>query len=477
MSEDILVNITPRETRVAVVDNGILQEIYIERESRLGLVGNIYKGRVERVMPGMQAAFIEIGLERTAFLHEDDLTISEPKKLINSTLSEGQEVIVQVVKDPFSSKGARLTMHLSISSRSLVMIPDANNVSVSLKIIDPAERERLKQLLMSGAACSPHGFIIRTAAEGAIELEKDKLYLLKQWDKIFALTAKVKCGDLIHQELRLALRTFRDIVTINTESVKIDNPAQFEQIKEFISEFASDFQGKIEIYTDNRPLFDFYGINDEIAKALQRRTSLKSGGYLIIDQNEAMSTIDVNTGAFVGHRNLEETVYKTNLEAASVIARQIRLRNLAGIIIIDFIDMHDQEHRSKVLRVLEKELTRDPIKTIISDFSALSLVQMTRKRTRESLQHCLCEPCSSCSGRGYISSVETISFEIFREINRSVNAFPAESLLIIAAPVVINFLMEEEAKTLTDLEHLWHKKIKLQSEPLYQQEQYDMVLL
>lgn len=477
MSEEILINVTSREARVALVENGILQEIYIERANRLGIVGNIYKGRIVRVLPGMQAAFVDIGLERTAFLHQADYLLQEPPIPIETVLRQGQELLVQIIKDPVNGKGARLTTDLSIASRSLVLVPRLSQLSISLKIIDPLERERLKSLLTADGSDNTANFIIRTVAEGVQSLEKDKAYLLKQWAKITNKIPFAKCGELIYQDLGLIPRTLRDVVSDKTERIRVDDPSQILYIKEFIADFVPDCVATVEEYNDARSIFDLYGINDEINKALQRKVPLKSGGYLIIDQTEAMTTIDVNTGAFVGNKNLEETVYRTNLEAVGILCRQLRLRNLGGIIIVDFIDMHDAEHRDRVLRALEKELLRDNVKTTISSFSPLGLLQMTRKRTRESLQHCLCEPCHTCNGRGFISSVETVACNIFREINRSIKIYPTGSLLIIAAPVVIDYLLEKDSIILTELQTSHNKSIKLQVETSYTQEQFDVVLL
>ncbi len=477
MGEEILINVTPRETRVAIVEHSVLQEVYIERSNKLRLVGNIYKGKVVRVLPGMQAAFIDIGLERTAFLHEADMAGSEQPIGINSILREGQELLVQVVKDPVNTKGARLSTNLSIASRSLVFVPDLEGVSVSLKIDDSLERDRLKALLTKDQTETTNGFIVRTVAEGTENLDKDKMYLQKQWQRIEQKSKLAKCGELLYQDLSLIFRTFRDLVSNKTERVRIDSAAQLPAIKSFIADFVPDFMGTLEVYSDERPLFDMYGINDEIAKALERKVPLKSGGYLVIDHTEAMTTIDVNTGAFVGTKNLEETVYRTNLEAAAAICRQLRLRNVGGIIIIDFIDMHEPEHHEKVLRTLERELQHDSVKTTISEFSALGLVQMTRKRTRESLQHCLCEQCPTCHGRGFVNSVETVVCDVFREIQRSISLYPAGNVLIIASPPVIEQLLEEESLHIAELEKAHAKTIKLQAESIYNPEQYDVVLL
>jgi ribonuclease G len=490
VSEEILINVTPRETRVALVENGMLQEVYVERTSRRGYVGNIYKGRVQRVMPGMQAAFVEIGLERAAFLHASDILRTPsadvetpengaPTPPINELLHEGQEVIVQVVKDPIGSKGARLTTHLSLPSRFLVLLATSRQIGVSARIEDEIERTRLKDLMLALAAERDHGYIVRTNADGVGEeaLKDDITYLQKVWRAVSARFPNAKIGDCVYEDLSLPLRSVRDHMRNAIVKVRVDSRETFERLLKFARQFMPAWVERVEHYPGERPIFDLYGVEDEIQRALKKEVPLKSGGYLIVDQTEAMTTVDVNTGAFLGTRNLEETVYRTNLEAAQAVARQLRLRNLGGIIIIDFIDMTDEEHRRQVLRQLEKSLTRDHAKTTVYEMSPLGLVEMTRKRTTESLERQLCEPCPACSGRGTLKTAETVCYEIFREITRAVRQFDAEKLLVLAAPKVVAKILDEESAAVAELEEFIGKTIGFQSEDQYAQEQYDVVLM
>lgn len=493
MSEEILINVTPVETRVALVENGMLQEAYIERASRKGIVGNIYKGKVVRVLPGMEAAFVDIGLERAAFIHASDVVSSQsgaadpgdgPKTVpdIRTLLREGQSLVVQVTKDPIGTKGARLTTQLSIPSRYLVFMPKVSHVGISQRIEDETERNRLKTLVEEGAAAHPEvqgGYIIRTAAEAASaeELMGDMNYLHHLSQSIHERIGKVQAPAAVYKDLPLFIRTIRDLIRPQTEKVRIDSRESYQRVMEFVEEFVTEFADKVEYYPGERPIFDLYSVEDEIQKALSRKVQLKSGGYVIIDQTEAMTTIDINTGAFVGHRNLEETIFKTNLEAARAISRQLRLRNLGGIIIIDFIDMEDAEHRRQVHRMLEKMLERDHAKTKITGVSELGLVEMTRKRTTESLGQVLCEPCPICDGRGFLKTSETVCFEIFREIMRVNRAYDAESYLVMASQSVVDRLLDEESDNVADLETFIAKTVRFQVEPFYSQEQYDVVLL
>ena len=483
MSEEILINVTPPETRVALIENGIVQELIIERASRRGLVGNIYKGRVCRVLPGMQAAFVDVGLERAAFLHASDIVQTGETRSddISELVQEGGEVIVQVVKDPLGSKGARLTTNLSIPSRFLVFMPAMRNVGVSQKIEDEEERARLREILLriSDDLGLPGGLIARTVAAGADEfaLRADLKFLLRLWESIRERATRAAARELVHEDLPLALRTLRDLVGQSVDKVRIDSRSTWEKATDFAEKFTPDMAQRIEYYPGERPIFELYGVEDEVQKALERKVELKSGGHLVIDQTEAMTTIDVNTGAFVGHRNLEETIFKTNLEAAQTICRQLRLRNLGGIIIIDFIDMTDAEHKRQVIRALERCLARDHAKTHVSEVSSLGLVEMTRKRTRESLGHVLCEPCPTCGGRGSLKTAETTCYEIFREILREARQFDVEQLLVLASQEVIDRLLDEESQNLAELEQFIGKPIKLQAEALYTQEQYDVVLV
>ncbi|MFB9867538.1 ribonuclease G [Vreelandella sulfidaeris] len=487
MSGEVLINLTPMETRVALVENGVLQEALIERSRRRGIVGNIYKGKVVRVLPGMQAAFVDVGLERAAFIHAHEVmppgTPLDEQLTIGQLLHEGQALVVQATKDPIGSKGARLTTHLSIPSRYLVYMPDSPHHGVSQRIEDERERERLKALLDSSVAEQTlevtGGFIVRTAAEGVgdEELKGDMHFLLRLWRKVSERKVSAPPQTVIYDDLPLFIRTLRDVMRDDIEKVRIDSRENFVKLVEFAEEFMPGAVERIEYYPGERPIFDLYSVEDEIQKALGRKVQLKSGGYLVIDPTEAMTTIDVNTGGYVGHRNLEETIFKTNLEAATAIARQLRLRNLGGIIIIDFIDMIDVEHQRQVLRVLEKALERDHAKTKCTGVTELGLVQLTRKRTRESLEQTLCEACPTCSGRGTLKTPETVCYEIFREILREERAYSAETYMVLASQPVVDRLLDEESAAVADLETFINKTIRFQVEQHYSQEQYDIVLM
>jgi ribonuclease G len=486
MTEEILVNVTPREVRAALVENGVLQEIMIERASRRGLISNIYKGRVSRVLPGMQAAFIDAGLERTAFLHASDIAhnphadtpdaAEEPD--IRDCVQEGDELLVQVLKDPLGTKGARLTTYITIPSRFLVMMPKAEGIGVSSRIANEEERERLRALVESLRDGAPTaGYIVRTAAEGADAqaLRADMRFLEKLWEAVGETAKRAHSGELVHEGLALPLRVLRDLVTPDMERVRVDSESACERMREFAERFIPNMATKIEWYSEPRPIFDLYGVEDEIERALKREVPLKSGGYVVIDQTEAMTTIDVNTGAYVGYRNLEDTIFRTNLEAAVTIARQLRLRNLGGIIIIDFIDMSEEDHRDQVLQALTARLAEDYAKSQIMEVSPLGLVEMTRKRNRESLQHILCEPCPSCEARGFVKTAETVCHEIFREILRQHRQFDVQELLILARPEVIERLLDEESAIVAELQELMQTPIRLQSEGMYAPDQYDVV--
>ncbi|VAW99524.1 Ribonuclease G [hydrothermal vent metagenome] len=484
MSEEILINITPRETRVAMVENGMLQEVFIERASRLGLVGNIYKGKIQRVLPGMQAAFVDIGLERTAFLHASDIVTENGAEKngdnIMQLVHQGQEILVQVVKDPLGTKGARLTTHLSIAARFLVFMPGQEHIGVSQKIEGEEERQHLREIVTGLVTeIGQGGYIVRTVAErmSEAELRSDMAFLHKMWAEIQERAVTLPGGALVHEDLRLLMRTMRDQVGAEVEKVRIDSRENYDKVMKFASKFIPELAPRIEYYPGERPIFDLYSIEDEIQKALGRKVQLKSGGYLIIDQTEAMTTIDVNTGAFVGHRNLEETIFKTNLEATQAIARQLRLRNLGGIIILDFIDMSEPEHRAQVMRALDRSLERDRAKSHICEVSGLGLVEMTRKRTRESLEHVLCEACPTCEGRGSVRTAETVCYEIFRELLREARQFDAQQFLVLASQEVVDIMLDEESTSVAELEEFIGKPIRFQVETLYTQEQFDVVLL
>ncbi len=488
MSEEMLINVTRSETRVAVLENGMLQELIIERSSRRAYLGNVYQGTVVRVLPGMQAAFVDVGLERAAFLHASDIgrhhaetDDAEPQETppITQLLRDGQKILVQVIKDPIGSKGARLTTNISIPSRFLVLTPSSSQIGVSVRIEDPEERERLRGMVEAARDDeSKTGYIVRTNAEGmdTFAIRADLAYLNKLWDLIQERSADAQPGECVYEDLSLEVRALRDMMNTEVDRVRIDSSEAFSRTVEFVQQFMPERANRIELYQSERPIFDLYGVEDDIANALENTVSLKSGGHLVIDQTEAMTTIDVNTGGFVGHRNLEETIFKTNLEAAQAIARQLRLRNLGGIIIIDFIDMEEQAHRDQVIRTLNKALAKDHARYFVSEISTLGLVEMTRKRTSESLERLLCEPCPMCNGKGRVKTAETVCNEIFREITRAVRQFDADRLLVMAAPQIVDKILEEESATIEALEDGIQKSIRFQSEDQYTQEQFDVVL-
>lgn len=477
MRGELLINVTPQETRVAVIENGMLQELHTERTRARGLVGQIYMGRVVRVLPGMQAAFVDIGLERSAFIHEKNLR-GDASAPISSRVHEGQALRVQIEKDPIGDKGARLTAQISLPARYLVFMPDSDHIGVSARIPDEAERDRLKALVMQEAG-DMGGFVVRTAAEGVSETEiiADLAYLKSKWAEIQASTTESgPVPRCLHQELPLALRACRDLIQQDTEVVRIDSSETFAAAQAFCRRAEPEVLDKLQWYPGERPLFDLYSVEEEIRRALSRRVDLKSGGYLVVDQTEAMTTIDVNTGTYVGQRNLEETIFKTNLEAANAIGRQLRLRGLAGIIIVDFIDMKDVEHQNAVLRTLESALRKDPMRHRISGLSDLGLVEISRKRVRESLGGQLCEPCVTCQGRGIIRTAETVAYELFRDVLRESRAYlETNGMLVLAHPRVVEFILEHEADQLADLEAFIKRSIRLQEAPEFTPEQYDVV--
>jgi len=477
--EEILINVTPQETRVAIVAAGVVQELLIERAASRGLVGNIYMGKVARVLPGMQSAFVEIGLPRAAFLHVADIR-NHKDQPIEKTLAEGQPILVQVVKDPIGSKGARLSTQVSIAGRLLVYLPQDPHIGISQKIEDEngraALRERLRELLPTDER---GGFILRTLAETASEdeLRADLAYLRHLWQTIHERSVGADAPKLLYQDLSLAQRVLRDMVNVETTRVVVDSRENFTKLAAFAERYMPQVKTRLEHYTGERPLFDLYNVETEIERALSRRVELKSGGYLMIDQTEALTTIDVNTGGYVGSRNFDDTVFKTNLEAAQAIARQLRLRNLGGIIIVDFIDMDSAEHRHAVLEELRRAMARDHTRVTLNGFTALGLVEMTRKRTRESLAHVLCEPCPTCAGRGAVRTAHTVCYEILREIVREARAFNAREFRVIAAQPVIDLLLEDESSSLAMLSDFIGKPVSVQVETSYSQEQFDIVLL
>jgi ribonuclease G len=524
MNQDILINWSPQETRVAVVEQGAVQEVHIERTLERGLVGNIYLGKVSRVLPGMQSAFLDIGLDRAAFLHVADLMpniqakhaaprangpalaesappppatgdapvvppVSAPKVLapnpvlpIEKQIFEGQALMVQVLKDPIGTKGARLTAQISIAGRLLVFLPQDNHIGVSQKI-PPAQREALRQRLLALTATSDGslsgGFILRTNAEDADdeELADDVAYLRKTWLRIKEAALRQPPASLLHEDLNLMQRVLRDLSGAGTQSIRIDSREQHGLLTGFAKEFMPDTVAKLQHYSGERPIFDLFNVDEEIVRALGRRVELKSGGYLVIDQTEALTTVDVNTGGFVGARNFDDTVFRTNLEAAQAIARQLRLRNLGGIVIVDFIDMTREDHRDSVLAEFRKQLARDRVKTMIGGFSQLGLVEMTRKRTRESLAHMLSEACEACGGKGHVKTARSVCYDILREILREARAFNPREFRVVASPKVVELFLDEERAHLAGLSEFIGKPISLQSENSMTQEQYDIVLM
>ncbi len=498
MNEEILINSTPNETRVALVENGMLQEVLLERNRNGSIVGNIYVGRVEKVLPGLQAAFIDIGLARSAFMHVTD--VCSQQKIIrlegqtkekenmeasSSTISqmvhEGQKIIVQVYKDAIGSKGARVTCKLSIPSRFLVLLPHEEDVcTLSIRITEEEERERLISLLHNiQKGEEKHGVIARTNAENSTEEEllRDYRFLKKLWTKVSERIKNGKFKQLVYQEFSLPIKTIRDYISTEVKIVRTDSFTTYIQLKKFIKEFVTEWDGELVHYKGIRPIFDFHNIDDEINSALKKFVELKSGGNLVIDQNEAMSTIDVNTGKFVGYRNQEETVYRTNLEAAQMIARQLRLRNLGGIIIADFIDMDEQEHKDQVLATLENYLARDPTRTYVHGITQLGLIEITRKRTTENLQQMLCTKCHNCHGLGMVKTVESVCYELFREIIRTVRQFQTGQIMVLASSVLVDYIYDEQTESLAELEEDLGKRISLQPENSYSQDQFDVVLM
>ena len=483
MTDEILINVTPQETRVAVIEEGVVQELHIERASSIGLVGNIYLGKVSRVLPGMQSAFVDIGLDRAAFLHVDDIWGQKQNgdaKPIEKLLFEGQNVLVQVIKDMIGTKGARISTQISIAGRLVVFMPQEDYIGVSLRIESESDREILREKVQKLIPPDEKGgYIIRTLAEGAADegFLSDIAYLKKIWADIQERSATAAAPSLLYQDLNLSFRVLRDFVNDDIGRIRVDSRETFQKLQSFASSYIRNVSDRIEHYAGERPLFDLYGVEEEIQRALARRVELKSGGYLIIDQTEALTTVDVNTGGFVGHRNFDDTIFKTNLEAAIVIARQLRLRNLGGIIIVDFIDMDNAEHREAVLNEFRKALSRDHTRMTLGEMTALGLVEMTRKRTRESLAHVLCETCPTCQGRGEIKTAQTVGYEILRDLLREARQFEAREYRILASQKVVDLFLDEESQSLARLADFIGKPISLQVESVYSQEQYDVVLM
>jgi ribonuclease G len=502
MPEELLINVHEFETRVALLQNNVLAEIHLQRSGGYSVTGNIYQGRVQRVLPGMQAAFVDVGLARPGFLHARDI---EPRRIlpdgevaeqrdIGELVRDGQTLLVQVAKDPIASKGARLTTNLAIASRYLVLLPRNDHVGISQRIEEEGERERLRDLTAAVRASNPAaegcGFIVRTAAEGVADrhLESDMEILLRIWRRVADRATQAGPGEVVYEELPVHTRVIRDLASAELEAVRIDDAATFERVREFVVRFLPEFESRVTRYQESVPLFERFGVEDELSRAMDKRVELRCGGHLVIEQTEAMTTIDVNTGGFIGARSLEETVYRANVEAAAVIPRQLRLRNLGGIIVIDFIDMEDEEHQRQVLRALEKAAEADPARTRIGEFSGLGLVEMSRKRTRESLAQQMCEPCDSCGGRGLLKTEETVCFEVFRAIMRDArNHCPerspgagdqdARDYLVRGSQSVVDRLLDEESDGVAWLAAQVGRAVRFQVEPSYGLEQFDVVLV
>ncbi len=493
MSEELLINVNDFESRVALVSGSVVEEVQVARAGADSLTGNIYLGRVQRIIPGMQAAFVDCGLERPGFLHVSD--IAGPRLMlgeepdgavdIRELLHDGQQLMVQVAKDPIASKGARLTTQLTIASRYLVLMPFSDHIGISQRVDEEDERERLRLLVdeVRGGQDAGVGFIVRTAADGVDRepLEADVRVLLHIWDRIMARRAECGCPGIVYEELPLHTRVIRDMATAELECIRNDQPPTLERVRKFVAEFLPELTDKVVLYDEPRPIFERFGVDDELTRALGSRVELKSGGHLVIEQTEAMTTVDVNTGAYLGKHNLEETVFRTNLEAAQVLPRQLRLRNLGGIIVVDFIDMEDEEHRRQVLRALEKACEGDPARIRIEGFSSLGLVQMSRKRTRESLVQQLCEPCSHCHGAGVVKTAQSTCIEIFRSIMQDAEsgcgAHSQGDYVIRAADNVVDRLLDEDADRLAAMAARVGRRVRIELEPGYGAGEFDIVLV
>jgi len=482
MSQEIIINVNSQEVRVALVEDGVLQEIHIERSLQQGLLGNIYKGRVTRLMPGIQAAFVDIGLDRSAFLHVSDMVTGFDAHLgptsqeldIRDYVRIGQKVLVQVYKDPIGSKGARLTTQFTIPSRYLVLTPNIFQISVSQKITDDVMRERLLQMTESGVY---GGYIFRTAAEKATqeEINADKIYLDTLWKEVDSKIKVATMVGLVYEEIPILLRVLRDMVGFNVTRILVDDETAQRQMQHYAELYVPSLKDRIILHSENKSIFKFFSIEDEIQKALERKVFLPSGGHIVFDQTEAMTTIDINTGSYLGSDNIGEAILSTNLEAIDAIVRQVRLRNLGGIIIIDFIDMANPSQKEWLLQALTQALQRDTAKTQISELSSLGLVQMTRKRSRESLEHVLCTPCPLCKKRGTVKSIETICYEIFREIKNIAQHYPWLGFLVIVSTEIATELLNQNV--LSELESQIQKPIRLQTESNYPQENYEILPL
>ncbi|MDD5285802.1 MAG: Rne/Rng family ribonuclease [Desulfuromonadaceae bacterium] len=507
MGAELVINAASHETRIALIENGTIAELYIERSREKGIVGNIYKGRVVRVLPGMQAAFVDIGLEKAAFLYvadvfdaieeyesllydgrkKDDESSAEqdannhtefrPLHPIEDLLQEGQELLVQISKEPIGTKGARITSHISLPGRHLVYMPTVDHIGISRRIEDEVERERLREIV-ERLKQPGSGYIVRTVSEGKSEedLIADMQYLSTLWDEIAKRKDKAAVPSLLHSDLDVVQKVVRDIVTEQVDKIIVDSKTDHDRVVQFISTFADKRKYAVELYGEEEPIFDHYGLEVEISRALGRKVWLKSGGYIIIEQTEALTAVDVNTGRFVGKHNLEDTILKTNLEAVKEIAYQLRLRNIGGIIIIDFIDMEKEVNRDKVFTALEDALKSDKSKTNILKISELGLVEMTRKRVRESIGRMMCEPCTYCEGRGYIKSKTTICHEIFRELRREMLDIRGTKATVTVHPLVADLLYDEERRGLEELEKKFKKRVTVRAKPGFHQEQFEILI-
>lgn len=500
-STEIIVNAGREETRVALLENGIVTEIYIDRAKDRGIAGNIYKGKVVKVLPGMQAAFVDIGLEKSAFLYVGDVFDSaseyapmmedegieleiEPRRRrqqsssIEDLVQEGQDIVVQVSKEPISTKGARVTTYISLPGRHLVMMPGVNHIGVSRRIENVEERRRLREIV-SNLKKPNTGYIVRTASEGMSEeeLSSDVEFLSRLWGSIMRRKERSAAPALLHNELDLVFRVIRDAFTDEVDRMVIDSEEEYKRVKEFVESYIPQIARRVKLYEEDEPIFEHYGVEIEISRALGRKVWLKSGGYIIIDQTEALTTIDVNTGRYVGKRTLEDTILKTNLEAVREIAYQLRLRNIGGIIILDFIDMEREDNRRKVYSALQEALSRDKAKTTISTISPLGLIEMTRKRVRESLGRILCEPCPYCEGRGYVKSSRTVCYEVLREIRKAFARAEEKKALVTVNSSVADMLYDEERQAVEAVEKEFGKKVVIKADPNLHQEQYEVVMV
>ncbi len=494
MTRDLIVSSTPHETKVALVEDGTVAELFIERDAQRGVVGNIYKGRVTRVLPGMQSAFVELGLERDAFLHAADVfeeldenlltpeeraAARERETPIEELLREGQDLIVQVLKEPLGQKGARITSHVSLPGRYLVYMPTVEHVGVSRKITDDDERRRLKTLIKEiRQEHGGGGFIGRTAGLGRPrdEFERDARYLKRTWDEIRAVASRERAPALLHRELSLVQRLMRDLLSGDVASIRLDDEREYRRTLELVGQLQPDLAPRVRLHNRGGHIFDDHGVSAELERALRPKVWLGSGGYIVINQTEALVAVDVNTGRNVGKKSPEETILETNLEAAKEIARQLRLRDLGGIIVVDFIDMDERKSRRRVVETLEQELKRDRSPSKMLEIHEFGLVIITRKRARQSLERALCQPCPYCTGSGLVKSVPTVCAEIWDEIRKLASDLRGQSLLLRVNPEVALALQGSEQALLRELQALVGPAIQVLSDPLLHQEQFDVVV-